>query len=1033
MAPLAAPLEAVLGNVVAATALAGVAYAVGRWAGRPALTHTLWLLVLVKLVTPALITVPVRCLPAEPASALVGPPTPAPTPAGPFAAAGTVGGADPVAMAAPPDAPFASIETVTTAPASPGGAIAPPELPSTSATSHAEWLLCGAWLAGCLVCLALATERVRRFSRLLQLSTAPPAELAADVATVAGRMRLRRVPIARLVAGGIAPLVWALGRPTVYFPAGLLARLSPDQRLTVVAHELAHVRRWDHLVRWVEFAIVSVYWWCPLAWIARRELRRREEEACDAEVTAAFPGSGYAYASAVLETIDYLAGAPPRFRAAHGMASGIGEAESLRQRLVLILGSRRASRGSAIPRAVVLIAAALFLAFGPRLARSTADASEPPIVETAATTPVRPVVADGPIEPAEEAVQFAANPTRLLDPAADGRGGWVAATLSQDGRRLILAAGPTVTVWDRTTKREVVILDGHTDMVTAVAVSPDGRTIATAGNDGVAKLWGANGRFLHTLTGGSRWVTAVAFSPDGKTIATTGYDRIVRLWNVATGEPLAALSGHTAAVRAVAFSPDGKTLATGGADHLVRLWDLVRGETVRVFAKHSATVRAVAFSPDGSRLATGSEDRTVRVWNPADGREVGPPIAVPDFVTALGFSVHGGVLLVGTSGGHLLNIDPATALARGYLGVAPGSPDLLPAHATTVTAVLSDPVGGMMLTVSRDGTVLAWPAARAVEPTRIFRTGSHLVSVVALSPDGRTLATAGPNGVIRLWDATTARELGSLPGHPGGVTALVFAPGGRLVSTGADERVRVWDTATGLVLYTVTHQTADLHVALSPDGRTLAVGGRTLPGVALWDLTTGTLVRRVGMGEGEVTTVAFTPTGDRIATGYADGTLRFWSAADGDEVQHGTVGGRVDGISFSADGSTAAVVINSDGSADDDDPGAGPVHAVVFWDVRDATPRDRSRPLTHPGPVTAAAFTADGQRVLTAARDGNLYLWDAETGRLTRTVRAHRDAVRGVAMRPDGTAVYSAGDRAAKWWPMPPTGKPDPKTSTPAP
>src|SRR4029077_558650 len=104
---------------------------------------------------------------------------------------------------------------------------------------------------------------------------------------------------------------------------------------------------------------------------------------------------------------------------------------------------------------------------------------------------------------------------------------------------------------------------------------------------------------------------------------------------------------------------------------------------------------------------------------------------------------------------------------------------------------------------------------------------------------------------------------------------------------------------SGRATYTVIQPTADLCVALSPDGRTLAIGGRKLPGVTLVNLATGSRPRRVGEPASEVTALAFTPAADRIATGYADGMFRMWDAVTGEEVVRGRAGvGSVDGISF---------------------------------------------------------------------------------------------------------------------------------------
>ncbi len=1008
----AAILEAVLGNLAVATVLAVAAFATGRWANRPALAHALWVLVFVKLLTPPLVTIPIPCLPAEPEPPVVVPATPQQLPASSEPSPIVI--VEPTVPADPP--PRASV-TPASSPVEPIPAASLSPAPSTTA---AEWvpswkaMLLGVWIAGTVVSLGLVVRRVRRFARLLGFASAAPAALVEEVVAAAERIGLRRVPRVRVIPGGIAPLVWAIGRPTLYFPVGLLARLTTEQRLALVTHELAHLRRWDHVVRLIEFVTLAVYWWCPLAWLARRELRQLEEEACDADVLATAPGSGYAYASAILETIDYLAGVAPAPR----LASGIGDAASLRRRLVLILGATPPTRTSRRSQFMLVIAGLALLAVGPKLVRLSASAVEVAFGDAA---PPPRATSHLPVPPDEafvEPIHFLPAATPLLPPGEAGASPAVASALSPLGSRLAIASGANVAVWDLASQRVLFTLTGHTGPVNAVVFSPDGSRIATVSNDTTGIIWdAADGRRLHTLTAHGRWVLSVAFSPDGETLATGGYDKTVRLWDVATGKLKATWAGHAGGVRAVAFSPDGRTLATGGADNEVRLWDAARGVTIHTMKKHSAAVRVVAFSPDGSRLASGSEDRTVRVWSLPDGRELGQGVPLPDYVTALNFSRQGQALFAGTFGGHLLHINPFTGHLRGYVGVEPGKPAGSPAHADAVIAIFTPPDGKALYSVSQDRAALAWPSAGPPEMPKLVFHGAHPLTAVALSPDGFTLATGGPDGVIRLWDAATARELTTIPGHPGGVSALVFGAGGRLVSAGADERVRVWDTASGRATRTVIQPTADLCIGLSPDGRTLAIGGRKLPGVILVDLTTGSKPRRIGELGGEVTTLAFTPSGNRIATGSADGMFRVWDAVTGEEIVRGRAGvGSVDGISFNPGGAIAAVVLNGaprgDGEAE-----SGPTHEVVFLDARDGSVLDTPRSLAHPGPVTAAAFTPDNA-VLTAAHDGNLYLWNPATAQVVRIIRGHVDAVRGVALVSDGTAVFSAGDKAAKKWPL---------------
>ncbi|MFP8961997.1 hypothetical protein ACLIYP_15790 [Streptomyces nanhaiensis] len=309
--------------------------------------------------------------------------------------------------------------------------------------------------------------------------------------------------------------------------------------------------------------------------------------------------------------------------------------------------------------------------------------------------------------------------------------------LSPGGRVLAAAdGGGRVQLWDTATQQRTAVLGAAAPFSRLAAFSPDGRTLATTGSaDGAVELWRADGhRRLRTLGHGSDVHTA-AFSPDGRTLATGSADGTVRLWDAASGRRRSALTGHTDAVTAVAFSPDGRTLATGSADDTVRLWDAGEGRQAAVLRRHTDRVRALAFSPDGRTLATASADRTVLVWEVGARRvrisltgHLGP-------VTGVAFA-PGGRLLATAAGGRVRLWDTAS-----YRTAA-----TLTGHPDGAEHVAFAP-GGETLVTAGAGTIHLWDTASY--DTAATLTGDGEISAMALSPDGRTLATAGEEK--RLW------------------------------------------------------------------------------------------------------------------------------------------------------------------------------------------------------------------------------------------------------------------------------------------
>jgi Zn-dependent protease with chaperone function len=211
------------------------------------------------------------------------------------------------------------------------------------------------WLTGCGLWLALAVRRLRRFRRLLRFARPAPEPLQQRACRLAWRLGLRRCPRVWLVPGPVSPMLWALvGPPRLLLPETLWGLLSADQQDTLLAHELAHLRRGDHWVRRLELLALGLYWWHPAAWLARRELRDAEEQCCDAWVVWALPGAAAAYAAALVETVAFLSEARSAVPAG---ASAAGHVHRLKRRLIMIV------RGTT-PRGLGGAGLALLMALG---------------------------------------------------------------------------------------------------------------------------------------------------------------------------------------------------------------------------------------------------------------------------------------------------------------------------------------------------------------------------------------------------------------------------------------------------------------------------------------------------------------------------------------------------------------------------------------------------------------------------------------------------------------------------------------------
>ena len=278
----------------------------------------------------------------------------------------------------------------------------------------------------------------------------------------------------------------------------------------------------------------------------------------------------------------------------------------------------------------------------------------------------------------------------------------------------------------------------------------------------------------------------------------------------------------------------------------------------------------------------------------------------------------------------------------------------------------------------------------------------HTAAVVsvAFSPDGQTLASAGEDDIICLWDANIGVRKKTFYGHKDYVSSVTFSPDGHLLaSTSGDGTLRLWDTNTGKIKTTISNPFGTSKVAFSPDGSLIVSGGRAL---RLWDATTGDLKQFVE----SITTfsVAFSPNGSLIASGNGGtkNTIRLWDVAAA-KHRKSLLGhtDMVQRVAFSPDGSL--IVSGSwDGT-------------IRLWDVTSGLCKYTLTLGPSPSLVSDVKFSPDGQ--LIASVDGNrrIRLFNVATGRHKATLTNHKP-VFSVAFSPDGQMLAGGGLGTVQLW-----------------
>jgi WD40 repeat protein len=559
-----------------------------------------------------------------------------------------------------------------------------------------------------------------------------------------------------------------------------------------------------------------------------------------------------------------------------------------------------------------------------------------------------------------------------------GRSLVVSAEFSPDGKFVAAAfvdtEGPAL--WDAASGK--LLSDPRIQWGTgsSVSFSADSRYLLTASSRSVAVWDLISTNRVAELSGAGEWGKAV-FSPDGRTVVATTAS--VTLWdwrNDTEGERAKKLAGHSAIINTINFAPDSKIFITASNDGTARTWSVADFQDDPSYIPspfsgtwlrgHQSEVRSAEFSPGGDYALTASADGTARIWWAYNGAELYQLRPGGGDIRSAHFSPDGQSILTASTDGSARLYDVESRLRRSLSG-----PQLASDRKSerSLLGLFALPESRDFLTISVDGSFNRWDSAG--KPKRGWRSGEREITAVALSPDGRQIATSTAYGVVNLQEVDKDNSPRWLDRHDGQVNAIAFSPDGKRIATASDDgTAHIVEPARRFYMQYRAHVVRQYHP--------IVLRGHT----------------------SYVTAVSFSPDGSHVLTIANDRTARLWNAGDGSlGCIIEDVGSAIDLASFSPDG-LAVLTADSAGQLSLRDLACD---AKLSWSAG-------SR-------VTSMSFVPDGSALVSGTESGRLEIWNAQTGASKLGVDAHRGPITSLRLARDGSKILTTSDDgAAKVW-----------------
>ncbi|TDL25193.1 WD repeat protein [Rickenella mellea] len=585
-----------------------------------------------------------------------------------------------------------------------------------------------------------------------------------------------------------------------------------------------------------------------------------------------------------------------------------------------------------------------------------------------------------------------------------------------DGNSVLSPVGNRVSVFDLVNNTSRTLPFENRKNIAAIALSPDGNVLISVDEDGRAVLVNfRRGVELHHFNF-HKPVKAIRFSPDGRYIAVT-HDSQVQVWRtpnhlIREFAPFTlhrTYVGHHDEVLSIEWSPDSRCFITTSRDMTARLFTLdpLEGFRPKTFAGHRDAVISAYFSSDGKTIYTVSRDGAVFTWKAkASGEE-----SDTDDEPVASTSSSDGNSIANTRWGvfkrHYFN-QPGTKVVCSTFH--PGTNLLVVGFSTGVFGLWEMPAFSNIhtLSVSQEkissvainpgGEWLAFGATKLGQllvwewqsESYILKQQGHYfdMNTLSYSADGQHIATGGDDGKVKVWNTTSGFCFITFTEHSSAVTAVEFAKQGQVLFTASyDGTVRAFDLIRYRNFRTFTSPTPVQFssLAVDPSGEVVAAGSTDSFEVFMWSVQTGKLLDILTGHEGPISSLAFSPTGNQLASASWDKSVRIWNVFGRSRaVEPFQLNADVLALAFRPDGKELAAS-SLDGQ-------------IIFWDVafgkqtsviegrkdisggRKADDRTTASNSASGKSFNSLAYTADGQCLLAGGNSKYVVVYDVRDG-----------------------------------------------------